>query len=188
LNDPSHSTLIENKASQFSIETKKLELIANKICILLGVSHLELGIRFVDSDEIQNLNLSFRNIDKPTDVLSFPQMEWETPLEASQNETPVDSKTSQPGPPQALGDIVICPNIANDNAININQTLDREICFLLVHGILHLCGHDHEEKSEEIVMLKQQKVIMASLADLSDEDSSIPIWADCLSAGRSDHV
>ncbi|WP_423168497.1 rRNA maturation RNase YbeY, partial [Stenotrophomonas maltophilia] len=64
---------------------------------------------------------------------------------------------------QCLGDIVICPEIAERNAKLIGQSLGYEVCFLITHGILHLCGHDHENPSDERKMLMHQRRIMKTL-------------------------
>jgi probable rRNA maturation factor len=61
-----------------------------------------------------------------------------------------------------------------ENAEKIGQGLDREVCFLLVHGILHLCGHDHEEEDDEVIMFAEQRKIMESL------NGDLPVWKDCV--------
>lgn len=73
-----------------------------------------------------------------------------------------------------LGDIVICLDVAQENAKKIGQGLDREVCFLIVHGMLHLCGHDHEIKPEETIMFREQRKIMKSFADKQK------IWKNCI--------
>jgi len=82
----------------------------------------ELSLLFADTDEIQELNLNYRGIDSPTDVLSFPMME-----------------------PLLLGDIVICREIAESQAVEYGHSSGREIAFLFTHGLLHLLGYDHGE-------------------------------------------
>ena len=75
-----------------------------------------------------------------------------------------------------IGDIVISPEDALRNAENIGHSLDRETCFLLVHGFLHLCGHDHEEPEQERLMLEQQKLVMDYLETVADQ----PLWVNCI--------
>ena len=91
-----------------------------------------LAIAFVDAPEIQRLNSEFRGRDRPTDVLSFP----------------VDGTEPVAGP-RELGDVVICPEFTTDMAEAV------------VHGVLHLCGYDHETDDGE--MLRLQDRVMAEL-------------------------
>jgi probable rRNA maturation factor len=69
---------------------------------------------------------------------------------------------------------VICLDIALENAEKIGQSLDREVCFLLVHGVLHLCGHDHEWEEDEVLMLEDQRKVMDSF------NRDLPVWKDCV--------
>jgi probable rRNA maturation factor len=130
-------------------------------------------MKFVGKEEIAELNGRFRSKSYATDVLSFPQEKWRTPRT-------LRSRNKKPSFGSTLGDIVICLDIAEQNAEKIGQGLDREVCFLIVHGILHLCGHDHETKSEERVMLDQQRKIMKSL-----EEGKDPLWDSCIKVKSS---
>jgi len=140
----------------FIIDEEKCQHLCMKILNILNLNNYELSVEFVRSEEIKELNSDYRNRQTPTDVLSFPQLEFETPLE-------IGSLPKHDGFHKILGDIAICPEVGKANAENIGQGLDREICFLLVHGILHLCGHDHMNLEDETRMLAQQHAIMARL-------------------------
>jgi probable rRNA maturation factor len=83
--------------------------------------------------------------------------------------------------PRALGDLVISLPNAEQNAKAIGQPLDREVCFLIVHGLLHLCGHDHEAPVEERRMLDAQRRLMASLA----KTRGGPLWTKSVTKRRS---
>ncbi len=98
---------------------------------------------FVTEEEIQEINRTYRNIDKVTDVISFAQIDEE-------NRTDYRS----------LGDIFICVKRAYDQAKEYNHSSDREFAFLAVHGYLHLCGFDHMTKEDEEVMFKIQDDIL----------------------------
>jgi probable rRNA maturation factor len=76
----------------------------------------------------------------------------------------------QTAAPTMLGDIVISPSDAQKNADDIGQSLERELLFLMVHGILHLCGYDHQRSTDEQKMLQQQTLIINSLT--SDRQKS----------------
>ena len=105
------------------------------------------GIRFAKGKEIKELNNKFRNIDKETDVLSFPIYDFK-------NESlPTDEDVM-------LGDIVICKKVAKLQAKVLGHSYKREVCFLALHGFLHLLGYDHIEKDEEKEMnLTSEKIL-----------------------------
>lgn len=107
----------------------------------------EVSITFVDKDEIHKLNREYRKVDRPTDVLSFPMNE-EFLIEG------VDSM---------LGDIVICMDIAKDQAKEYGHSLDREIMYLTCHSMLHLLGYDHIEEDDKKIMRGKEKEVMKKL-------------------------
>ncbi len=110
---------------------------------------VEVSISFVDNDEIQRLNREFRNIDKPTDVLSFPSIdEFEIDFEIT---------------PRILGDIVISVERAMEQAEDYGHSLQRELVYLTVHSMLHLLGYDHIEIEDKEVMRPKEKEIMKRL-------------------------
>lgn len=140
----------------FKIDEHKCRQLCGKILSLLHLAGYELSIEFLDSEQIAELNSEYRDKQTPTDVLSFPQLEFAVPLE-------LGAKPKHDGFHKILGDIVICPDVCAANAKMIGQGIDREACFLLIHGILHLCGHDHIEPADETKMLAQQNAIMSHL-------------------------
>jgi probable rRNA maturation factor len=105
----------------------------------------ELNIRIVAEDEMSDLHLKWMNLPGPTDVLSFPM-----------DELKPNSKSDGPG---LVGDIVLCPAFAKKNG---KQSLERELELLTVHGVLHLLGFDHAEKSEEAAMFKLQDDLLSN--------------------------
>lgn len=107
----------------------------------------EVSITFVDKDEIHKLNREYRKVDRPTDVLSFPMNE-DFLIEG------VDSM---------LGDIVICMDIAKDQAREYGHSLDREIIYLTCHSMLHLLGYDHIEEDDKKIMRGKEKEVMKKL-------------------------
>lgn len=109
----------------------------------------EISISFVDSEEIQELNRNFRNIDRETDVLSFPSIE--------------DFDLAYEFGPKLLGDIVISLEKAEEQARDFNHSFDREVIYLTVHSMLHLLGYDHMEEDEKTLMRGKEKDIMSSL-------------------------
>lgn len=110
----------------------------------------EISVSIVTNEEIQKLNKEFRNIDKATDVLSFPMCTFDMGEAFDYNENDEI----------ILGDIVISIDKAKEQAEEYGHSLEREIAFLTVHSMLHLMGYDHMEAEEEKEMIKKQKEIL----------------------------
>lgn len=107
----------------------------------------ELSISFVDESEIQAINRDYRDKDKVTDVISFSLEEDEPEIEG------LDM-------PRILGDIIICLEVAKEQAESYNHSLSRELGFLALHGFLHLLGYDHMTESEEKEMFSRQDEVL----------------------------
>lgn len=107
----------------------------------------EISVTFTDNEGIRELNAAHRNIDRPTDVLSFPLFEKEDLADASDGD--------------ALGDIVISLERAREQANEYGHSYEREVAFLTVHSMLHLLGYDHEisEKDEKEMFEKQEEIL-----------------------------
>lgn len=106
----------------------------------------EISISFVDNDEIQLLNSQYRNIDRDTDVLSFP----------------MDQEFDIPGN-SILGDIIISMEKAVEQAQEFSHPLEREIAYLTAHSVYHLLGYDHMQEEEKKEMREKEKYIMKKL-------------------------
>ncbi|PTX64868.1 putative rRNA maturation factor [Melghirimyces profundicolus] len=113
------------------------------------VSEAEVSVTFVEDDEIRKLNRDYRQVDRPTDVLSFPQ--WE----------PGEKWQVEQGAFVPLGDIVISLPQARRQAEEYGHSLEREVGFLAVHGFLHLLGYDHGNEEEEREMFSRQETILS---------------------------
>jgi probable rRNA maturation factor len=163
---------ITNKQRSYAIDRDKIAHIASEISTRLGVNHYEVCVTFVSAAAMRELNQKFRGKDKSTDVLSFPQYQWKRPLKV--RKTPPENRPILN--PMPLGDIIVSPADAEENAARVRTTFDREICFLLVHGILHLVGHDHMKPGEKKIMFTEQKKLMRVFAGTSRRD---PLWAGC---------
>ena len=107
---------------------------AGDVCVLI-----------TDAEEIQRLNAAYRNMDRVTDVLTFPAWEGDAIL----------------SPPDGyLGDVAICYERAEEQAQEYGHSLERELAFLSVHGALHLLGYDHMSPEDEASMLGRQDEIL----------------------------
>lgn len=112
----------------------------------------EVSVSFVDDEQIHKLNLEHRNIDRPTDVLSFPLGE--------NGKYDINHETGA----LLLGDIVISLETACRQAEVYDHSLEREVGFLTVHSMLHLLGYDHEKSSlEERIMREKEEAILGNL-------------------------
>ena len=107
----------------------------------------ELSISFVDEEEIQAINRDYRDKDKVTDVISFSLEEDEPEIEG------LDM-------PRVLGDIIICLEVAKEQAESYNHSLSRKLGFLALHGFLHLLGYDHMTEEDEKEMFSRQDEIL----------------------------
>ncbi len=116
-------------------------------------NNAELSVTFTDNEGIRRLNAQYRDIDKATDVLSFPLTDFE-----GGDEPPTDEQSG------ALGDIVISLERAREQAAEFGHSFEREVAFLTVHSMLHLLGYDHvNSEAEDIEMRKKQKQILISM-------------------------
>ena len=111
----------------------------------------EVSVTIVDNEEIRKINNKFRNIDRATDVLSFPLIDFD-------NESLPDD-----GSKIYLGDIIISIERAKEQAKEYGHSIDREIGFLTAHSMLHLLGYDHMVPEEEKEMFAKQEEILNNL-------------------------
>jgi len=126
----------------------------------------ELAITFVDTEAITELNKQFMDEDHATDVLAFPIDDElvETGRSPDSGTTGPDRPEPEPGEvPILLGDVMICPAVAAENARTNNKTTDDELALLVVHGILHVLGMDHADPDEEKAMFSLQEELLDRL-------------------------
>ena len=147
----------------------------------------EASVSFVTDDEIAALNLEYRGIDAPTDVLSFEcdglDDEFDVMLDTSAQEheggflsalgigvaddTAVDFEDDKSDPPYQLGDIVIAPDRAEVQSVEFGNTLRQEVELLLTHGLLHLCGYDHIIEEEALEMEARESELLSEWGNRS---------------------
>lgn len=121
---------------------------------------VEISMSVVSEETIRETNAQFRHIDRVTDVLSFPLLEYAelSPAEEIQ-QGDVDPDTGE----VCLGDVMICYQRALQQAEEYGHSIEREMGFLTVHSMLHLLGYDHMEPEEEKVMFDKQKAILEGI-------------------------
>ena len=120
----------------------------------------EINLTITDNDEICGINKEFRGIDKPTDVLSFPMVDYEKPFDFSVAEASPGDYFNPDSGELLLGDIVISADKVIEQSQAYGHSPRREFCFLIVHSLLHLFGYDHIEDEDRIEMERLQNEIM----------------------------
>ena len=120
----------------------------------------EVNLTLVDNEEIHKINREYRNIDRPTDVLSFPMLSYEAAGDFSKLEDNYDDNFNPDTGEILLGDIVISVDKVAEQADNYGHSQKREYAFLIVHSILHLFGYDHMTPEEAAVMEAKQSQIL----------------------------
>jgi probable rRNA maturation factor len=132
---------IENNQSKIKIDRRKIRSTTIKLLKYLDRADKEISLSFVNDESIQQLNNQYLNKDKPTNVLSFSLQEGEF-----NNINP-----------HVLGDIVISVETAQADAAKSGLSLEQEIDFLIIHGLLHLIGYNHENTTKEETKKMQRK-------------------------------
>lgn len=131
--------------TDYEIDLELLNKIINLTLKKENVSNAMFNVIFLYNDEIHKINKEYRNIDRPTDVISFA-------LEDDKSYPKLDVRI--------LGDIYISVDKIKSQALEYNHSEKREISFLLVHGLLHLLGYDHMKEEEEKIMFSLQEEIL----------------------------
>ena len=128
----------------------------------------QVNVVLTDNDEIRMLNKECRQIDSETDVLSFPNLDFET---AGIFEISEDAEADYFDPDTGelvLGDIMISVDKVREQAESFCHSLRREFAFLVAHSMLHLCGYDHMESGEAEIMERKQEAILTGLGITRD--------------------
>ncbi len=136
------------EAAEYAVESENLLNLDKQRC--------ELSVTFVGLDEIHELNREYRGVDRPTDVLSFPQ------FEDLEEEIPEVGEI-------CLGDVVICREKAEEQAEEFGHSFERELVYLFTHSVLHLLGYDHMEEDEKKVMRQREEEIMEHIGLMRQE-------------------
>ena len=120
----------------------------------------EVNLTLVDNEEIHTINREYRNIDRPTDVLSFPMLSYEAAGDFSKLEDDYDDNFNPDTGEILLGDIVISVDKVAEQAESYGHSQKREYAFLIVHSMLHLFGYDHMTSEEAADMEAKQRQIL----------------------------
>ncbi|ACD51840.1 rRNA maturation RNase YbeY [Clostridium botulinum] len=124
----------------------------------------EISLLFVDNEEIREINNETRNIDRATDVLSFPMLDYPEKKVFKEVYTENDfSEADFDGDDLVLGDIVLSLERALEQSKEYNHSYEREASYLVVHSVLHLLGYDHMEEDDKVKMRKREEEILTAL-------------------------
>lgn len=149
---------VNNEQDKITLDGKiedALKLVVKESLKVEGVgTDFEVSITFVDDSEIKTLNKQYRNIDKHTDVLSFPIYDEDIELPY----TPL------------LGDIVISLETAKRQSKEFEHSIEREVLYLTAHSMFHLLGYDHLEEDEKNLMRQKEKQVMKNIGVYKGEN------------------
>ena len=123
-------SLVLNRQRKYPIQVSSLNRFLLRLCLRLRISNKEWAVLLTNDRTIRGLNRRFRNKDQPTDVLSFPCQSKPDTAFAFEN--------------GYLGDVIISVERAHRQAVTRKHNLEQELRILVIHGVLHLLGHDHE--------------------------------------------
>ena len=137
---------IYNKTDEEFTYQEIIEKVVNKAFEIERLKKASCSIIIVDNTFIHKLNKEYRGIDRVTDVISFALED--------------DKSMIIPDDVRLLGDIYICLDKAKEQAKEYGHSLERELCFLAVHGIYHLLGYDHENEEDAKIMFKKQEEVL----------------------------
>lgn len=167
---------LRNSTRKHRLNLRALKKTAQALLVAAGERGSTLSLSFVGDDAMRRLNLASRGKDRTTDVLSFPLVAPRgTPKRPRTSVKGIRAKASRAGdgagrveladlvPERMLGDIVISVDRAARQAADYDATLSAEISRLMIHGVLHLLGHDHEEARERAVMQREERRLARSI-------------------------
>lgn len=158
----------DNRQTKIEVTEELNDILSNAIEIALKEEEVnckcEISLVYVDNSEIREINRENRNIDRETDVLSFPMLEYydkkvfkELYSDAEFDVTYLD------GDSLVLGDIVLSLEKAMEQSKEYNHSFYREASYLVVHSVLHLLGYDHMEDDEKAIMRKREEYILSKI-------------------------
>ena len=143
---------VESQANEEEIITN----VVNTVLELEGIKHeLEIYITLTNNEEIHKINKEYRDVDRPTDVLSFPMYE--------RDEIPNLREESKNDIEEILGDIIISIPKIKEQAEEYGHSYERELAYLTTHGMLHLLGYDHIIEEEKAIMREHEENVLEKL-------------------------
>ncbi|MBE6051637.1 MAG: rRNA maturation RNase YbeY [Clostridium sp.] len=159
---------VDNRQEKININENTVKQLENTILFALKEEEVnvpcEVSLLFVDNEEIREINNETRGIDRATDVLSFPMLDYpkDKVFKDVYKEKEFD-ETFLDGEDLVIGDIVLSLEKALEQSKEFNHSFEREACYLVVHSVLHLLGYDHMEEEEKRIMRNREEEILNKL-------------------------
>ena len=159
---------VDNRQDKIEVSKEFIENLEKVIEFALKeeevLIHSEISMIFVDNEEIREINNETRGIDRATDVLSFPMLDYEDKKVFKELYKDKDFDiTFMDGEELVLGDIVLSLERALEQSKEYNHSFEREASYLVVHSVLHLLGYDHMEELDKKIMRKREEDILSKL-------------------------
>lgn len=165
--------LIENEAGRkldFDYEKVIKDVVSKTLEIENCPYEAEVNVLLTNNEEIHETNKEFRDIDRPTDVLSFPMVDYKCPSDFSLVEENPESYLNPETDELLLGDIMVSVDKVYEQAEEYGHSSKREFAFLIAHSLLHLLGYDHIDDEERKIMEVRQETILNDLGITRNED------------------
>lgn len=165
------TSYVENETDvQFSFDIEEtVEKVALKVLETENCPYeVQINVLLTDNEGIREYNANYRNIDRETDVLSFPNVDYETPADFDGLEEFEADYFDPDSGELILGDIILSVDKIKEQAEIYNHSQYREFAFLVAHSMLHLCGYDHMEEEEAKVMEGKQEAVLSALGITRD--------------------
>ena len=167
------TSYVENETEvSFSFDIKAVaDMVMEAVLTQEGCPYeAQINLLLTDNDGIRTYNNDYRNIDKETDVLSFPNVDYENPADFSIVEEMEAAYFDPDSDELILGDIIVSVDKVKEQALSYNHSEKREFAFLIAHSMLHLCGYDHMEEEEAKVMEAKQEEVLNRLGITRDAE------------------
>lgn len=146
-------------------EVNLIKIVYNSLLVNFNLTDIfNIDVNFMDEESIRGLNLQTRDIDKPTDVLSFPYVNIKYPVDIIDYPNDIDPDTGR----IMLGEIMICYPIIKAQAEEYGHSIERELAYITLHGLLHLMGYDHIDECDKDSMRRKEEEILSNLGFTRD--------------------
>lgn len=159
------TSYVENETGEeFGFDVKEiLDAVMSQVLDMEACPYeAQVNLLITDNEGIHEFNREYRQVDSPTDVLSFPMIDFECEADFSGIGEAVDYFDPESGE-LVLGDIIISVDKVKEQAEKYGHSVKREIAFLIAHSMLHLCGYDHMAEDEAQVMEQKQEAVLLAL-------------------------